>query len=390
MFKSQSRMQNDLEEDLQMPMLTPRGSATKLPHDWETFLSTDDNKTSLINLLLTEWESDDYAGKLQGREIIFVNQERCVSLSSSDGATTDCRPVQEVFSSQDEADTRIILHSIYASRQANCDALYVRSPDTDVFLLLLSFNKLIDKPLIFDTGTGNKRRKINITNISEKMGKPLCDAILGLHAFTGCDSTSCFAGKGKIKALTMLHKDSKLVDLFAKFGTSECITDSDIAELEAFVCKLYGKPSYTKVDKVRYDTVRQRFKSGSSTPLTNTDGIDLSQMPPCRKVLLLQLHIQRANFQTQIWRQASKSHPTLPKPEDNGWVIDSSGSLVIQWCEDDFLPKELLDIITEDNCSENEDSIDDEGELSDASSDKIMSSEDEQSDDDFYTCVSSA
>ncbi|KAK3742892.1 hypothetical protein RRG08_061489 [Elysia crispata] len=173
--------------------------------------------------------------------------------------------------------------------------------------------------------------------------------------------------------LKVEQNDSKLVDLFAKFGTSECITDSDIAELEAFV--------YTKVDKVRYDTVRQRFKSGSSTPLTNTDGIDLSQMPPCRKVLLL--HIQRANFQTQIWRQASKSHPTLPKPEDNGWVIDSSGSLVIQWCEDDFLPKELLDIITEDNCSENEDSIDDEGELSDASSDEIMSSEDEQSDDDF-------
>ncbi|KAK3701948.1 hypothetical protein RRG08_017839 [Elysia crispata] len=83
------------------------------------------------------------------------------------------------------------------------------------------------------------------------------------------------------------------------------------------------------------------------------------------------------------YMQASKSHPTLPKPEDNGWVIDSSGSLVIQWCEDDFLPKELLDIITEDNCSENEDSIDDEGELSDASSDEIMSSEDEQSDDDF-------
>ena len=64
-------------------------------------------------------------------------------------------------------------------------------------------------------------------------------------------------------------------------------------------------------------------------------------------------------------------------------MIDSSGSLVIQWCEDDFLPKELLDIITEDNCSENEDSIDDEGALSDASSDEIMSSEDEQSDDDF-------
>ncbi|KAK3771338.1 hypothetical protein RRG08_024294 [Elysia crispata] len=64
-------------------------------------------------------------------------------------------------------------------------------------------------------------------------------------------------------------------------------------------------------------------------------------------------------------------------------VLEDVASDLLKWCEDDFLPKELLDIITEDNCSENEDSIDDEGELPDASSDEIMSSEDEQSDDDF-------
>ena len=29
---------------------------------------------------------------------------------------------------------------------------------------------------------------------------------LGLHAFTGCDSVSCFGGKGKVKPIKILEK----------------------------------------------------------------------------------------------------------------------------------------------------------------------------------------
>lgn len=35
----------------------------------------------------------------------------------------------------------------------------------------------------------------------------LCDALPGLHAFTSCDSTSAFSGKGKKTALTLCKLD---------------------------------------------------------------------------------------------------------------------------------------------------------------------------------------
>ncbi|GFO00746.1 hypothetical protein PoB_002725100 [Plakobranchus ocellatus] len=93
------------------------------------------------------------------------------------------------------------------------------------------------------------------------MSKRLRDAIIGLHAFTGCDSTSCFAGKGKLKALKMLEGDQDHQDTFSRIGTLETISGQDMQVIETFVCQLYGKPSHTSVDKVRYDKVRQCFKS---------------------------------------------------------------------------------------------------------------------------------
>ncbi|GFS20342.1 DNA damage-inducible protein DIN7 [Elysia marginata] len=174
------------------------------------------------------------------------------------------------------------------------------------------------------------------------MLKRLRDAILGLHAFTGCDSTSCFAGKGKLKPLKMLQGDQDLQNTFSRLGTSQIISNPDKQKLEAFVCQLYGKPFHTSVNKVRYDEVRQCFRVKKGI-LSNSQGVDLSHMPPCQDVLML--HTQRANFQTQIWRASSSNFPDLPKPEDNGWQFSPSGEFEVKWFSKDFIPKELQDIL---------------------------------------------
>ena len=49
------------------------------------------------------------------------------------------RPVQDLFSSQEEADTRMILHSLVSKQPHVNIIIVVRSPDTDVFLLLMSY-----------------------------------------------------------------------------------------------------------------------------------------------------------------------------------------------------------------------------------------------------------
>ncbi|GFN86953.1 hypothetical protein PoB_001345900 [Plakobranchus ocellatus] len=251
----------------------------------------------------------------------------CELLTGNQGSINPI-PVPDLYSSHEEADSRIILHCMYASQQPTTERVIVKSPDSDVFLLLLSFSDAISKPLIFDTSSGNNRRQLNITDLAATMSKRLRDAIIGLHTFTGCDSTCCFAGKGKLKALKMLEGDQDHQDTFSRIGTLETISGQDMQVIETFVCQLYGKPSHTSVDKVRYDKVRQCFK-GKKGILSNSEGEDLSQMPPCQDVLML--HIQRANFQIKIWRVSSSNFPDLPKPENNRWRLSSSGGLEIKW-----------------------------------------------------------
>ncbi|GFN94913.1 hypothetical protein PoB_002141900 [Plakobranchus ocellatus] len=66
-------------------------------------------------------------------------------------------------------------------------------------------------------------------------------------------------------------------------------------------------------------------------------------MLPCQDVLML--YTQRAYFQTKIWRASSSNFPDLPKSENNGWRLSSSGGLEIKWFSKDFIPKELQDIL---------------------------------------------
>jgi hypothetical protein len=70
-----------------------KGPATKVPRDWKTFLSNDENKTSFTRFLLEEWKKDKYAPKLQGRQVLFVCQEKCVRLTTDNTVRRSGRTV---------------------------------------------------------------------------------------------------------------------------------------------------------------------------------------------------------------------------------------------------------------------------------------------------------
>ncbi|GFO41207.1 hypothetical protein PoB_006771200 [Plakobranchus ocellatus] len=89
----------------------------------------------------------------------------CELLTGNQGSINSI-PVPDLYSSHEEADSRIILHCMYASQQPTTERVIVRSPDSDVFPLLLSFSDATGKPLIFDTGSGNKRRQLNIPDLA--------------------------------------------------------------------------------------------------------------------------------------------------------------------------------------------------------------------------------
>ena len=50
----------------------------------------------------------------------------------------------------------------------------------------------------------DRQRIINVTKIAEKYCQVNCAALLGIHVFTSCDSTSASKGRGKVKGIRPL------------------------------------------------------------------------------------------------------------------------------------------------------------------------------------------
>ena len=228
----------------------------------------------------------------------------------------------------------------------------MRSPDTDVFMLLIKYAPKISLQLFMDTGVGNQRRIISITSVIEAHGSDLCNALLSLHAFTGCDTVSAFVRKGKVTPLNMLIKNSQYLKVFDSIGVQSNLTQDQYDEIEAFTCLLYGtKSGVTDINKLRYTMFMTRY-SPSTKLLSLDSGIDLSLLPPCRSSL--KMHIARTNYQALIWNQADIPCPDLPEPEDgNGWVLQGE-TLDYQWTESDMLPAELSNLVLEQDDEEEE------------------------------------
>jgi hypothetical protein len=103
-------------------------------------LPKDENKRRFFRFLQDERKQEWFAARLQGRELYFVCGEKYMKLISNNGEKGASDEVEELHSNQEEADTKIVLHTLHASKHYQDYAtVTVRSPATDGFVLLLHF-----------------------------------------------------------------------------------------------------------------------------------------------------------------------------------------------------------------------------------------------------------
>ena len=212
-----------------------KGSSITVPRDWKGFLSNEENKMNFTRFLLDEWKKDKYASKLCDKQILFTCVEKCVRLTSVDGQKSLSEEVHELCSTQEEADTKIILHCLHvAANSADAATITVRSSDTDGFVLLLKFSQSIKQRILFDTGAGNKRRLVDLKNVILENGNDICAVLPAVHAYTGCDTTIAFVKKGKLTAPRLLKQHPEFLDSFTLLGRATDIPDSLFSTLEHF------------------------------------------------------------------------------------------------------------------------------------------------------------
>lgn len=112
------------------------------------------------------------------------------------------------MSNQEETDTRVVLYLKYAASLGYRSAV-VRTPDTDIFVILLHHAVSIDLTIYLDTGTGKKRKIVNVSELASSKGPEYCSMVLGFYVYTGEDVTSAFKGKGKVAPMKKLQKHPK-------------------------------------------------------------------------------------------------------------------------------------------------------------------------------------
>lgn len=94
---------------------------------------------------------------------------------------------------------------------------------------------------------------LDITSLRHALGGGVCDALIGMHAFTGCDTVSAFAGRGKMTALKQMKSDKKKQEAFSELGRSWELSTELFQQLQEITCSMYMASTHTtEVNKLRY------------------------------------------------------------------------------------------------------------------------------------------
>ena len=281
-----------------------------------------------MNFLCNQWCMPEKARKLAETSLYVACQGSCTCIQWLDNQLC-VTIIEDLSSNQEEADTKMFLHAQHAAINGHQEVI-IYSSDTDVEVMACYFQSKIAARIILDAGVHSHRRLIDIHAVVSNLGPDLCKALPGVHALTGCDSVSAFAGCGKKKAFHLIKTTDKFCKSLQNLGSQITPSSQLMEEIENFVCALYGNSS-SSVNEARYTIF---CRAGKAQNL---------QLAPSKDAL--SKHIQRANFQATIWRNALQADHSCYNPNGNGWK-EINGELIIDWMSQLPAPHSMLQFLS--------------------------------------------
>jgi hypothetical protein len=220
---------------------------------WKSFLSIDENKTRLFQLLADSLST------------VQLNEEQSLLATKGDQVVVYGKPVEYSSISpctHEEADTRLVLHVAHACSIGHQRAC-IRIVDSDVVISCAQFDAIGLQELWIVLGTNENMRIIPIHEVVAMLGPSKTSSLPFLHAFSGCDTTSSFAFLGKKTVWDIWERFPQVTDAFSKCLTCcEEPSAPTISLLERFTVLLYDRTS--DVEEVN-DARRILFTKSAAT-----------------------------------------------------------------------------------------------------------------------------
>ena len=268
-----------------------------IPGKWQEFLRLSDNKTELYTFL-----AHQIVENFSGDKEVYTTCGQNVLCSR---IVQDVSPLAPC--SHEEADTRIFLHAVHCANKGH-RRIMIRTVDTDVLVLAISIVARLENTEIWIAfGTGKHLRYIPAHEIVKELGSEKSKALPMFHAFTGCDTVSSFAGKGKKTAFDTWKIFDDVTTVFSTlYEDTSAFNDDCMSVLEKYVVLLYDRTSSeTTVNSARKNIFTTKSRS-------------IENIPPTRAALLQ--HTKRALYQGgHVWGKAHVCNPLLPSPQLYGW-----------------------------------------------------------------------
>ena len=185
----------------------------------------------------------------------------------------------------EEADTRMLLHAADAV-QCGFTKILLRTVDTDVLILAVAFVERLQEfqgnqtiELWVGFGTGAHLRYIAAHDISSKLKPQVPKALPSFHAFTGCDTVSCFYGKGKKIAMDTWNSFPEVTSAFLSLGNTPAVVDDTcMAILERLMVLLYDRTSaQTAVNDARKQLFVKKGRQFDAIPPTRAALLERSK-----------------------------------------------------------------------------------------------------------------
>ena len=159
-----------------------------------------ENKTDLVRFLINYWSTNTIHAKILEDKDLYGTVEDKVFCISSNGNKLSMVLCNRLSSEQEEADTKVVLCAQFVF-DIGFERVNIVTVDTDVAILGMYFQSMLNGKIYLQYGTSSATSSEHHQyELSENsLDKSLVQALPGLRAFSGCDTTRCFEGKGTLE-----------------------------------------------------------------------------------------------------------------------------------------------------------------------------------------------
>lgn len=227
---------------------------------------------------------------------------RFISMLGAEFIKSGC----SVFHADGDADFLIVQKAL---ESAETNHTVVVGDDTDLLVLLIYHTKVESKDLYLmpEPKKNAKQSKIwDIKDLKVQLHPAVCQHILFIHCFLGCDTTSRLHGIGKGAALKKIQTNAKFKAAAEKFDENDA-SSAEIATAgeQAFLIIYNAKASDT-LNSLRYKKFVEKVSCSSSH-------VAPQQLPPTSAAA--KFHSFRVYLQICSWKNQINSLT----PENWGW-----------------------------------------------------------------------